>query len=81
MPGSIAIDTRKYAIYVKVIGGLAGGPLIWIDAHGHIHHGPDPRPLDQAGQLALRQIEDGVAQLSKTLEKTAAGLQKSAIGA
>jgi len=77
MPGSIAIDTRKYSIYVKVLAGMGDGPLIWIDPSGHIHHGPDPRPLDHAGLAALKQIETGVEALNHVL----AGRQKSAIGA
>jgi len=77
MPGSIAIDTRKYSIYVRMITGEGDGPLLWIDSSNHIHHGPDPRPLDQAGLAALKQIETGLESLNHAL----AGRQKSAIGA
>ncbi|CAN5315571.1 hypothetical protein BH09PSE3_BH09PSE3_24480 [soil metagenome] len=76
MPGSIAIDSDKYSLYVKYIGGLAGGPLIYIDSKG-VHRVPDPRPLDKAGLAAVKQIEEGLAHLQKTLNVR----EKSAIGA
>ena len=49
----LLIDTSKYAIYVKVLAGQGDGPLVTIDANGHIHvGGGDPGPLRDKLQAA-----------------------------
>lgn len=64
MAGSLVLDTRRYAIYVKVIAGEGDGTLIWVDRHG-IHHGPgDPSPLSERVHAAIKQIEAGIDALS-----------------
>lgn len=62
MPNTLLIDTSKYAIYVRVLAGQGDGPLVTIDANGHIHvGGGDPGPLRDKLQAAAKQIEAGVA--------------------
>ena len=72
MANSLVLNSKKYAIYVRVIAGEGDGPLIWIDASGHIHVGPgDPSP-----QVA-KEIQAGVAQIQAGVEHAlrAAGQQ------
>jgi len=65
MPDLKKIEIHQYAVYVQVISGQACGPIITIDANGHIHHIPDPRPLDEAGLAALKQIQAGIAHFNR----------------
>jgi hypothetical protein len=63
MPNTLVIDSSKYAIYVRVLTGQADGPLVTIDANGHIHIGPggpgDPTGVSEKVQAAARQIQAG----------------------
>lgn len=61
MPATLVIDSKKYAIYVKVLAGQGDGPLITIDSNGviHVDHG-DPGPLRERLLAAVHQIEAGV---------------------
>ena len=69
MSHSLLIDSRKYAIYVKVLEGQGDGPLVTIDQHGHIHvGGGDPGPLRERIQQAVKQIEAGVAAFQAATE-------------
>lgn len=62
MSHSLIIDTRKFAIYVKVLAGQGDGTLVTIDSHGRIHvGGGDPGPLRDRIQAAAKQIEAGAA--------------------
>jgi hypothetical protein len=58
MPNFVQISER-YALYVTVIAGQAGGPLIYIDSHGHIHVVPTSPDS--------RRIADELAPLAKEL--------------
>ncbi|MEO7030559.1 MAG: hypothetical protein ABI147_14280 [Acidobacteriaceae bacterium] len=56
---SLLIETKKYAIYVRVLAGEGDGPLITFDGHGIHVHGGDPRVDRVAVEKAVRQIEAG----------------------
>lgn len=77
MPNFVQISER-YAIYVTVIAGQAGGPLVYIDSHGHIHvvpTGPDSRRI--ADELAPH-----VKELDVVMNKIAGIVEKAhAVGA
>ena len=69
---SLVIDSRKYSIYVRVLEGEADGPLVYIDARGHIHvGGGDPGPLKERLQTAVGQIEAGVAAFQTAVRSVA----------
>ena len=70
MPHHLVIDSSKYAIYVKVLAGQGDGTLIWVDAQGHIHVGPDPRPIVNVQlQAAVKQIETGIAAFADAVSQ------------
>lgn len=58
------MNSSRFSLYVKVIGGQGDGPLIFIDPQGHIRIVPDPRPLSglelEKVQAAAKQITAGV---------------------
>lgn len=60
---NLVLETKHYALYVKVIAGEGDGTLIYIDARGHIHVvGPGDPPIAQEKlRAAAAQIEAGVA--------------------
>ncbi len=65
MGSALLINSKKYAISVKVLAGQGDGTLIYIDASGHIHIiGPDPGPLREKITAAIKQIEVGVEQFA-----------------
>ena len=65
MPNFV-IDARKYSIYVRVLGGEGDGPLIYMDASGHIHVvGGGPGPLKEKFAEGLKQIEAGVGAIQQ----------------
>jgi len=69
MPHSLLIDSRKYAIYVRVLEGQGDGPLVTVDQHGHIHVvGADSGPLRERIQHAIKQIEAGAAAFQAAIE-------------
>lgn len=60
---NVLIDSRKYAIYVRVLAGEGDGTLIYVDARGHIHvvnGGGDPVVLKERLAAGLKQVEAGV---------------------
>ncbi len=61
---SLLIETKKYAIYVRVLAGQGDGPLITFDGHGIHVHGGDPRVDHAAIEKAVRQIEAGADAFS-----------------
>ncbi len=68
MPNSLIIDSHKYAIYVKVLAGEGDGPLIYVDARGHIHVvGGDPGPLKERLTAGIKQIEAGVGAIQEAV--------------
>lgn len=61
MSNTLLINTSKYAIYVRVLAGEGDGPLVTIDANGHIHvGGGDPGVLRDKLQAAAKQIDAGI---------------------
>jgi hypothetical protein len=77
MPGQLVILNRQFEAYVTVLAGEGDGPLITIDHNGHIHIGPDPRPVDReiAGEVreAAAQITQGVHDFTAALGRMHAG--------
>jgi hypothetical protein len=71
---SLVINSSKYAIYVRVLGGQGDGPLITVDAQGHIHVVGDPGPLPDRVAAAVRQIEIGAAEFQAATQGLAAGV-------
>jgi hypothetical protein len=73
MPTALVIDSHRYAIYVRVLAGEGDGPLIYVDAHGHIHvvGGGDPGPLRERLTAGVKQIEAGVTAIHEVVAKTA----------
>jgi hypothetical protein len=73
MPSSLVFNAKQYEAYVTVLAGEAGGPLIYIDAHGHIHVVPttpdskriaeELQPMVGALQKQLAQIAERVSEL------------------
>ena len=75
MPTSLVVDSRKYSIYVRILAGEGDGPLIYVDAQGHIHvGGGDPGPLKERLQAAVKQIEAGVGALQHATSGHHAGV-------
>jgi hypothetical protein len=63
MASSLLINSKKYAISVTVFAGEGDGTLIYRDASGHFHHvGPDPGPLTEKINAAIKHIEAGVTE-------------------
>jgi hypothetical protein len=49
MGSSVLLRSKDFEAYVTVLAGEGDGTLITIDARGHIHVIPDPRPgIDEA---------------------------------
>jgi hypothetical protein len=66
MANTLLIESSKYLVFVRVLGGQADGPLITVDSRGHIHIGPsDPGPLGERLQAAVREIEAGVGRFQQ----------------
>lgn len=65
MNPTLVFNSSRFLLYVKVIGGQGDGPIVTIDAHGHIRVVPDPRPLSNAElekvEAAAKQLTAGVA--------------------
>lgn len=74
MPNLLMLG-KQYEAYVTVIEGQAGGPLIYIDAHGHIHvvpTSPDSRrtidelePELKALQVRIQGVVAKLNELSR----------------
>jgi predicted glycoside hydrolase/deacetylase ChbG (UPF0249 family) len=59
MPNLLMLG-KQYEAYVTVIEGQAGGPLIYIDSHGHIHvvpTSPDSRRIAEELEPELRAVQ------------------------
>ena len=55
-------------ISVTVLAGEGDGTLIYRDANGVIHHiGPDPGPLTDKINTAIKQIEVGVGEFQAAI--------------
>jgi predicted glycoside hydrolase/deacetylase ChbG (UPF0249 family) len=75
MPNLLMLG-KQYEAYVTVIEGEAGGPLIYIDSHGHIHvvpTTPDSRrivdelePELKAVQVRIAAVVEKLNELSRT---------------
>jgi hypothetical protein len=79
MPNLLMLG-KQYEAYVTVIEGQAGGPLIYIDSHGHIHvvpTSPDSRRTVEELEPELKalqvRIQSVVAKLNE-LSHSAAGV-------
>jgi hypothetical protein len=77
MPNLLMLG-RQYEAYVTVLEGQAGGPLIYIDAHGHIHvvpTSPDSRRTVEELEPELKalqaRIEAVVAKVNEGSRTTA----------
>lgn len=69
---------KHHEAYVTVIEGQAGGPLIYLDSHGHIHvvpTSPDSRRIAEELEPELKalqvRIEGVVAKLNELSRSTA----------
>jgi len=68
MPNSLIIGLTSYAVYVRILAGQGDGPPIYVDEHGHIEVGSgDPGLLTQRLQMAVKQIEAGVAAIHEAV--------------
>jgi predicted glycoside hydrolase/deacetylase ChbG (UPF0249 family) len=75
MPNLLMLG-KQYEAYVTVIEGQAGGPLIYIDSHGHIHvvpTSPDSRriaeelePELKAVQVRIQAVVEKLNEVSRT---------------
>lgn len=79
MPNLLMLG-KQYEAYVTVIEGEAGGPLIYLDSHGHIHvvpTSPDSRRTIDELEPELKalqvRIEAVVAKLHE-VSRSAAGV-------
>jgi hypothetical protein len=79
MPNLLMLG-KQYEAYVTVLEGQAGGPLIYIDAHGHIHvvpTSPDSRRIAEELEPELKALQvrlEGVAAKLHELSRSAAGV-------
>jgi len=79
MPNLLMLG-KQYEAYVTVIEGEAGGPLIYIDSHGHIHvvpTTPDSRRIVDELEPELKAVQVRIAAVVeklKELTRTTAGV-------
>lgn len=79
MPNLLMLG-KQYEAYVTVIEGQAGGPLIYIDSHGHIHvvpTSPDSRRTIEELEPELKALQvriEGVVAKLNELSRSAAGV-------
>lgn len=64
---SLLIETKQYAIYVRVLAGQGDGPLITVDGSGIHVHGGDPG-LRERVEKSVRQIEAGVTAFGAAVQ-------------
>jgi hypothetical protein len=67
----LVIQDKHYEAYIKIISGLAGGPLVYIDSHGHIHVvpvGPDDRRVAEVLHEPVAALRKSLAAVTKALE-------------
>jgi hypothetical protein len=70
---SLVINSSKYAIYVRVLAGEGDGPLITVDAQGHVHVVGDPGPLPDRVATAVKQVEAAAAAFQAATRGLAVG--------
>jgi len=71
---NVFIDSKKYAIYVRVLGGEGDGPLIYVDARGLVHvvgGGGDPTRLEGPLAAGLKEIEAGANTIQQVVVRAA----------
>lgn len=69
---------KQYEAFVTVLQGQAGGSVIYIDAHGHIH-GPIPEGPEG---VRLREIAEKFGpELGRTLGAMAEALERTGAAA
>jgi predicted glycoside hydrolase/deacetylase ChbG (UPF0249 family) len=79
MPNLLMLG-KHYEAYVTVIEGAAGGPLIYIDSHGHIHvvpTTPDSRRIAEELEPELKAVQVRIAAVVEKLNelsRTTAGV-------
>ena len=79
MPNLLMLG-KQYEAYVTVIEGEAGGPLIYIDSHGHIHvvpTTPDSRRIVDELEPELKAVQvriGAVVEKLNELSRTTAGV-------
>jgi hypothetical protein len=79
MPNLLMLG-KQYEAYVTVIEGEAGGPLIYIDSHGHIHvvpTTPDSRRIVDELEPELKAVQVRIAAVVEKLNeltRTTAGV-------
>lgn len=76
MPASIVFSGKHYEAYVTVLQGTAGGSLIYIDSHGHIH---GPIPEGPEGKALVSAVERHSRALQGALEGIVAEAAKVAV--
>ena len=73
MPNSVVISGREYAAYITILAGEGGGPLIYIDYHGHIVVNPGGPPIPGKGvellEAGVRAVREGIKQIQQGIEK------------
>jgi hypothetical protein len=72
LPNLVQISER-YALFVTVIAGQAGGPLITIDSHGHIHI----QPTSPDSRRIVEELTPHVAELTKVMNQIAGIAEKA----
>jgi hypothetical protein len=79
MPNLLMLG-KQYEAYVTVIEGQAGGPLIYIDSHGHLHvvpTSPDSRRIavELEPELKALQVQiQGIVEKLNELSRSAVGV-------
>jgi hypothetical protein len=71
MPNFVQVSER-YALYVTVLAGKAGGPLIYIDSQGHIHvvpTGPDSRRIEEELAAPVKELQAVMNKIVGIVEK------------
>lgn len=72
MPPNLLMLGKQYEAYVTVIEGEAGGPLIYIDSHGHIHivpTTPDSRRIVDELEPELKAVQVRIAAVVEKLNE------------
>jgi hypothetical protein len=70
MPGSLILNDRRYEAYVTILAGEAGGPLIYVDARGHIHvvpTGPDSKRVAEELHDLVPALQKQLAQIAERI--------------
>ena len=66
----ITLVGKHYEAYVTILAGEAGGPLIYIDAHGHIHvvpTSPDSRRIADELAPQLKELEGVLSTIAEKI--------------